>query len=140
MYKTEIESNVIDEVDPRRRAVFVHFPLRVGVRQEPGKSFRIGLAQRIPPVRAFDLARTDVIDKDVNVSPQVRHRFLQMARMSASASTSWHIWWSISVWFTTQLQSCSSPVPIPKSSSGLPRGRRRLEVLVRWIAASASLR
>jgi len=70
--KTEPKSNFIHEVDPRRRALFVHFPHRVRVRQELGKSFRIGLAQRIPPVRAFYLARTDVIDKDVKVSPQVR--------------------------------------------------------------------
>ena len=72
--KTEPKSNFIHEVDPRRRALFVHFPHRVRVRQEPGKSFRIGLAQRVPPVRAFYLASTDEIDKDVKVSPQVRQR------------------------------------------------------------------
>src|SRR4029077_19369222 len=72
VYEPELKSNVIDEVEPRRRALFVQFPHRVLVPQEPGKSFRVGLAQRIPPVRAFYLAGTDVIDKDVKVSPQVR--------------------------------------------------------------------
>ncbi len=57
---------------PKR--LFVHFLDRVRVRQDPGKSFRIGLAQRVPPVRAFDLPSTDEIDKDVKVSPQVRQR------------------------------------------------------------------